>query len=183
MKESASSSTGLGTGWLDPIGRLASQSPSEFSIINKPASRGQTSERSQEAAAGGAVVVPLWLAIAPWLAEALEELESCPGEAKEIGASEPSGKARGNARAIIDALARMVPPLLAPSVYPTAESEIAILFRSEAQSSAVLLLCDSDGGGACFSTMGGKNVRARYDDASQLPDEFVKSQIRRLGIT
>jgi hypothetical protein len=115
-----------------------------------------------------------------WLDTALEELQQCDEEANEEGYSVPSISAKDNARRIIQEIAKMALTLPQPAVYPTADREIAVLFRRATARAAVLITCDADGGGACFSIIGGKNRRARYDDASDLPDAFVVSELQRL---
>jgi hypothetical protein len=67
---------------------------------------------------------------------------------------------------------------LSPSVYPTADQEIAIQFV--ASQASVLILCDSSGSGACFSFIDGKNRRARFDDAVDLPSGFATAELLRL---
>lgn len=115
-----------------------------------------------------------------WLDAALEELQQCDEEANEEGYPAPSIAAKQNAKRILQEIAGMeliVPP---PAVYPTADREIAMLFRRATARAAVLITCDADGGGACFSIIAGKNRRARYDDAGDLPGAFVLSELQRL---
>ena len=85
---------------------------------------------------------------------------------------------KDQARRILFALATQS---IAPTVYPTEDGEIALYFKSPVATSAVLIVVGNDGQGACFSYVNGENRRARYDDASELPDSFVREQLRRLA--
>ena len=115
-----------------------------------------------------------------WLADALEELEQIDQEAAEEGFPLSNNLSRGNARHILDELTHE--PCPGPTVYPTEDGEIAILFQMRRAQAGVLILCERDGGGVCFSTIAGKKRRARYDDASELPDAFVRSQLFKLRL-
>jgi hypothetical protein len=115
---------------------------------------------------------------ADWLREALQELQEADHEAEQEGFRTSSITAKNNAKQILESLSRG--PWPAPVVYPTADGEIAIFFKAAGAEAAVLILCDSDGGGACFASIFGENRRARYSDAGYLPDEFVKRQLRDL---
>lgn len=113
-----------------------------------------------------------------WLDEALEELSKVDNESREEGFPLCSRQAKNNAESILRNLAGITS--VAPSVYPTSDEEIAIQFRVTGATSSVLLLCDSLGSGACFSYVGGKSQRARFDDALDLPNGFAKVALRRL---
>lgn len=115
-----------------------------------------------------------------WLAVALAELEQVDQEAAEEGFSLSNELSRGNARRILNKLARE--SSAAPTVYPTENGGIAILFQKRRTQAGVLILCEQDGSGACFSTIAGKKRRARYDDASDLPDAFVISELVKLQL-
>ena len=114
-----------------------------------------------------------------WLKDAIEELESVDDEVTEEALPEIQSHTKEKARAIISALATQ---LVAPTVYPTADGEIALYFKSPVSASSVLILVGNDGHAACFSYIEGKNRRARYEDATELPDEFVKAQLRLLDV-
>ena len=113
-----------------------------------------------------------------WLADALEELDQVDEEAAEEGLPLSNQLCKRNARNILKQLAQGTTP--APTVYATDNGAIAILFQNRETQSGVLILCEPDGSGACFSTTAGKKRRARYDDASDLPDAFVTSQLEML---
>ncbi len=115
-----------------------------------------------------------------WLADALDELDQIDQEAAEEGWPAASNLSKGNVKRIIIELASG--PCPPPVIYPTEDGEIAILFQIRNAQAGVLILCDSTGGGACFSTIAGKRCRARYDDASELPDAFVKGELLKLNL-
>lgn len=129
------------------------------------------------------LVVPENTAPAVWRDIALRELSGARQEAAEEGYAPPSELAEANARHVIDTASRLC--RLAPAVYPTEDQEIAIQFVDRAAQWAVLILCDSDGGAACFVSApgpaaGGKrNGRARFDVAEDLIG-FMMTQLRRL---
>ena len=114
-----------------------------------------------------------------WLKDAIAELESIDDEVTEEALPEIQAHTKDKARAIIFALATQS---VAPTVYPTADGEIALYFKSPVSASSVLILVGNDGHAACFSYIEGKNRRARYEDATELPDEFVKAQLRLLDV-
>ena len=115
-----------------------------------------------------------------WFTDALEELEQVDREAAEEGLPPSSELAKRNARHILNVLAQIPSP--APSVYPTEQGGIAILFQNRRVQGGVLILCEQDGSGACFSTISRKKRRARYDDASDLPGAFVISELKKLRL-
>lgn len=115
-----------------------------------------------------------------WLDAALAELNDINQEVAEESLPEIVPDTKDQARRILCALATQS---ITPTVYPTEDGEIALYFKPLAAKSAVLILVGSDGQGACFSYINGKNRRARYDDASELPDVFVREQLRRLADT
>ena len=116
--------------------------------------------------------------ISSWLSDALDELKEADAESTEDGLLLCSQIAKDNAKLILESLSKFEP--LRPNVYPTEDQEIAIFFRKERGGGTVLLLSDSVGGGACFSSIDGKNRRARYDDSTDMPDAFVKEQLLKL---
>ena len=115
-----------------------------------------------------------------WLDTALAELNDIDQEVAEESLPEIVPGTKDQARRILFALATQS---IAPTVYPTEDGEIALYFKPPAAKSAVLIMVGNDGQGACFSYVNGKNRRARYDDASELPDGFVREQLRRLADT
>ena len=112
-----------------------------------------------------------------WIQAAMMELDCIDDEVAEEALQEIRSDTKDKARKIMFAL--MDQPI-APTVYPTSDGEIALYFKSPATTSSVLLLVGNDGQAACFSYINGKNRRARYEDATELPDEFVRAQFRDL---
>ncbi len=115
-----------------------------------------------------------------WLDEALEELSNIDDESEVEGFPLCSERARKNAEWVLRDLARITS--IAPSVYPTSDKEIAIQFRATSAVGSVLLLCDSEGSGACFSYFEDKSQRARFDDARDLPNGFAKAALLRINV-
>ena len=113
-----------------------------------------------------------------WFNSVLLELNHIDQEVAEESLPEIFPGTKDHARRILFALATQS---IAPTVYPTEDGEIALYFKSPVATSAVLIVVGNDGQGACFSYVNGKSRRARYDDASELPDGFVREQLRRLA--
>ena len=134
----------------------------------------------EQAAIGGTLYTSRAGAQKRWLTDALGEFDQLDQEAAQEGLPPSNELSKGNARHIITELA--TGPYPQPAVYPTEDGEIAILFQKQSAQAGVLILCDSDGGGACFSTIASKKRRARYDDASELPDAFVKGELLKLTL-
>ncbi len=113
-----------------------------------------------------------------WIDAALTELNNIDDEVAEDALPEIHLDTKDKARKIIFALTTQP---IAPTVYPTGDGEIALYFKSPIATSSVLILLGNDGQAACFSYVNGKNRRARYEDASELPDVFVMAQLRKLA--
>ena len=113
-----------------------------------------------------------------WLASALEELEEIDREVLEDGLPTIKAETRYEAARILRELVRQT---IQPTTYPTNDGEIVIHFQSRGVQAAVLIELSNDGQAACFSYVGGKNCRARYDDSSDLPDAFVMAQLKALA--
>lgn len=112
----------------------------------------------------------------PWLEDALAELDEAADEAAEQGFATPSEAAVKNAERILRHLA--VIASAGPAVYPNDSGGIEIAFGAPGR--AVLVLCEADGGGACFSTIDGGNRRARYQRGDDMPDAFIRDQVLRV---
>jgi len=111
------------------------------------------------------------------LRHAREALSRLDEESREEGFEPCSAVAKTTAARLLGGLFRWFPRDY--EVYPTSHREVAV----EAPGTpgrGVLVLCDSGGGATCFVTIDGKNRRARYDDASRLPDLFVIEAMREL---
>jgi hypothetical protein len=112
------------------------------------------------------------------LRRAENALRDVDDESREQGFEPCSAVAKGTATTVLTGLSRRF-PRREWEVYPTQEREVAIEVRGPA-ARGLLILCDAQGGATCFVTIDGKNRRARYDDASRLPDSFVIDAMREL---
>lgn len=108
--------------------------------------------------------------------EAYRDIAELDDEMKADGLPLSTAVMKDEARRIVVALAGSG---VVPTVYGTQDGDIAIQFDSE-ESAVVIELNRVGGGAACFSHVRGKNRRARYDDSGDLPDDFVRSQLREL---
>ena len=113
-----------------------------------------------------------------WLPGALEELEEIDREVLEDGLPRIQAETRREAARILRQLDGQAIP---PTSYPTDDGDVVIHFESPAAPAAVLIELSNDGQAACFSYVGGRNRRARYDDSSDLPDAFVMAQLKALA--
>lgn len=121
----------------------------------------------------------LWRAVsATWYASALKELDELDAEAAEEGLPEIAPDIKKEGRRIIEKLKNQPLP---PIIYSTEEGGIVVQFKSPVKSSVVAIELDNSGEGACFCYINGKNRYARYQDCSELPDEFVKKQLQLLN--
>lgn len=140
--------------------------PQALSSLNQP----------RESAAGGYANASRQ----SWLADALAELGECVEEAREEGYPEPTLEDLAIAEVLLKRIALLAARLPQPSVYPSADNEIVLFFcRGEVQA-AVSVSIEADGGGVCFSNVGGLR-RARYQDARELPDAFVAGELLKLS--
>lgn len=99
-----------------------------------------------------------------WVDQALRQLKGVNAEARTEGLPIPARRAKANTRNIIKNIGMAGVPV--PAVYPTKDGEVAIYFTSESPGAGVLILCESGGAYACFSSVGGNNQRARYSERS-----------------
>ena len=113
-----------------------------------------------------------------WLPEAFREIYELDDAVAADGFPQIAHEMKDEARRIVTALAQHPS---APAVYGTPDGDIAIQFDAE-KSAVVIELSKVGGGAACFSYIGGKNRRARYDDSNYLPDDFVRAQLRELSL-
>jgi hypothetical protein len=111
------------------------------------------------------------------LRQALGELARLDEQSREEGFPPPSAVAKAIAERIVTELLPRFPR--GYDIYPTSEGEVAVEPASR-PGRGVLIVCDPKGGVACYVTIDGKNRRARYDDASRLPDSFIAEAIRDL---
>ena len=111
------------------------------------------------------------------LHSSLRDLDDAVAEAAEEGFPRPTLLALTNARRLLWDLYRLRPSRL--EVYPTPDGEIALVVRGGLRQS-VLVLCGSNGGVLCSVNLDGQHRRASYDDATTLPDGFVREAVRDL---
>ena len=118
----------------------------------------------------------------PLVTESLEEFEGLDEEAAEMGAEPPDEEVKRMAKRILMELTREF-----PRYYMVSPGEgRGITIQASAgmgKGRGVLIVCDPDGV-ACFVTMNGKSRRARYDHsmAEDLPDDFIRTAMRQLGL-
>lgn len=115
----------------------------------------------------------------PWLADALGELGECVDEAREEGHPEPTQEGLAIAEALLKRVARLRAPLPRPNVYPTADHEIDLYFRRGDIGVSVLVVIDQDGGGACFSNVGGRH-RTRHENVTRM---FETIELELIGLS
>ena len=116
--------------------------------------------------------------VQPWLTNALEYVTQIDHEAQEAGYPPIGNVAKKNATRVLFIAANSP---LEPEVYASMDGEIAVYFKSPAAPAALLILCDNNGGAGCYWSIHGKSDRRRHDDASELPVDFVRKQLRALG--
>ena len=123
---------------------------------------------------------PHYLSHAPgpsWLTAALAALDEVDNEVAEEGLPEIDTATKAEAKRIVSVLARHP---FAPTVYPTQEGEIAIHFKSPNMPNSVVILLNNSAQADCYAYTGGRSRRAHYDVSSDIPDVFVREQMRRL---
>ena len=113
-----------------------------------------------------------------WLVDAVKELSELDEEIADEGYPGISSTTKAAAKRILGKLENHP---AAPTVYPTQDGEIAIHFKSPGASNTVLILLGDDEQADCYSYTGGRSRRAHYDSSSELPDEFVNAQLRKLN--
>ena len=114
----------------------------------------------------------------PWLKGAFAVVEQIDREAEEEDYPPIGDIAKRNAKRVLFIAGRSS---LEPAVYPSMDGEIALYFKARSAASALLILLDNEGGAGCYWTLGGKSEHARYNDASQLPEDFLQAHLRALG--
>ena len=113
----------------------------------------------------------------PDLCDALSDLDGVRQEAREDGFPAPSDTAAENARRLLHDMYRILPRRF--EIYPMPDGEVALDVPG-GPSRSVLLLCGSDGGALCSVNMNGAHRRARYSDARELPDGFLRDALAEL---
>ena len=112
------------------------------------------------------------------LRAAMCDLDDAVNEAREDDFPEPSQRALKIAKRLLRDLYRLHPCRL--ETYPTPDGEIALVVPGGFGRS-VVLLCDSDGGVLCLVNLNGEHRRARYSNATMLPDGFVREALEALA--
>lgn len=115
--------------------------------------------------------------IHPNLDAALEELAEADQDAEEHGWPLPSSAALRNARSLLPRLYRLPPERF--SVYPLFNGEIVLDATTKSRHS-VVVICDADGSVLCLVNIHRRGRRAKYSDASDLPDRFIREAFRDL---
>ena len=177
-----------------PLGRLARQIVPAGSSTALPAYQGENSRSVDVGAiADGRLAAWLffkfdtgthgaWHAVAPLLRpdleEALEDLRAAPDEAMDEGYPPPTQLVLANAGRILRRMHALLPTRF--EVYPTPDGEVAVVAPGAPRHS-VMVLCDSNGGALCTVNMDGEHRRARYSNASSLPDGFLRDALNELA--
>ena len=113
-----------------------------------------------------------------WLARALAQLDQIDHEVEEEGYPTIGDVAKRNARRLLF-LTNSSP--VEPTVYPSMDGEIALYFKATSAAAALLFQFDNDGGAGCYWSSGTQSARKRFEDGSNLSEEFVWKQLRLLG--
>ncbi len=112
-----------------------------------------------------------------WYPDALERLKKINEEAVDQDYPAVGEDAKAEAARLLRAM-RTIP--WEPAIYPSMDGEIAIYFKSPRATAALLILLDDSRQAACYWSTDAENTRKRYEDVSELPDEFLKAKIRTL---
>ena len=102
-----------------------------------------------------------------WLARALAQLDEIDHEVEEEGYPTIGDVAKRNARRLLF-LTNSSP--VEPTVYPSMDGEIALYFKATSAAAA-----------GCYWSSGTQSARKRFEDGSNLSEEFVWKQLRLLG--
>ena len=100
-------------------------------------------------------------------------------ECKEEGFQQFSEIARENAKKILKAVYKNFPDH-EYYIYPTEDREIAIDCNPQ-KGKGILILCDSNGSVAYFSTLAGKNSRFRCDNIEDFPYDLLWKTFKELN--
>ena len=106
-------------------------------------------------------------------------LDNLSEECKQEGFQECSDLAKENAKQILKAVYDNFPDY-EYYIYPTEDREIAI-DCSPKKGRGILILCDSNGSVAYFSTLNGKNSRFRCDNIEDFPYDLLWKTFKQLN--
>lgn len=109
---------------------------------------------------------------------ALRDLGDIGEEAEEKQIALPSDEARQNAESLLFAMYRIYPRQF--SVYPSPEGDV-VLETTSAAGDSLIIVCYSDGRLLCLVCCGQSSRRARYENAEQLPDGFLREALLELA--
>lgn len=112
-----------------------------------------------------------------WYPDALERLKEINEEAVDQGYPTAGETAKADAARLLLAMSRAP---WDPAIYPSMDGEIAIYFKSPRATAALLILLDNSRRAACYWSTDAENTHKRYEDVSDLPDEFLIAKIRTL---
>ena len=112
-----------------------------------------------------------------WYPDALGRLKKINEEAVDQDYPTVGEGAKAEAARLLRAM-RTIP--WEPAIYPSMDGEIAIYFKSPRATAALLILLDDSRQAACYWSTDAENTRKRYEDVSELPDEFLIAKIRTL---
>jgi hypothetical protein len=150
---------------IDLVGRVAAVSTGRLSAGRGTGVPQRCLDKFKATSAPSNAVTTIKQRDRAWLEDALRDLGAGLSDAAAEGYEPVTDVALSKARGLLGSLARRIndPPL----VGPTPEGGIAIEFRTAARD-GVLLVCEPNGAGAYFRSVGGKKARGRCDDASEL---------------
>ena len=173
-------------------GRALPPSAGEQPLLMQPQERGHPERDIQTSSSRAAGVAQRPLAVqhgtwtplptmpsSSWIADALTELTEVDDEFAEEHFPAIHSTVKCETERILKYLAWYP---LAPAVYPTRDAEIAIHFQSADLPGSVLILLNNDGQVDCYAHIRGRNRRAHYDAARDIPDDFLREQLRALTI-
>ena len=111
------------------------------------------------------------------LRDALADLDGSPDEAEDEGFPIPTTTAVEHARRVV----RFMHGLLSRRIeaYPTPDAEIAVVAPG-GPSRSVMVLLDSHDGALVTVNLSGNHRRARYSQADDLPDAFLREALAAL---
>ena len=115
-----------------------------------------------------------------FLSEALEELGELEEYAAESELSPPAPLAKESARKFLRKVVRESPRCYAVSPWDGGK---VVVHTRDAKGSGIGVYFSAEGGASCYVTVAGegRNRRAHYDSARDLPDSFVLEALRKLG--
>ena len=116
----------------------------------------------------------------PDLEEALRDLYSVRRVAEEDGSVIPEEDALLGAERVLRAMYRTAPRPYA--VYPMPDGDIAIDAHSP-KGTKMVVMCDPDGSARCLVYINEEFDQREYDDASVIPDRFIREALKKTQVT